>query len=85
MDLLDATVREAIALEKKLTSANNGLPSVVTVSAQPLLNPFSHSRGGAYPHPPSRQVTQMEVAVIYMINTNSTNGSVSTAQKHSGS
>ncbi|OCB92283.1 FAD-binding domain-containing protein [Sanghuangporus baumii] len=72
VDLLNHIAEEVIVLEGRLTRANDGLPVVVAVSAEPFLNAFSHSRGGAYPHPSSRQVTPMAISVLYEINLNST-------------
>ncbi|KAL5512398.1 hypothetical protein ACEPAG_3390 [Sanghuangporus baumii] len=72
LDLLNQITEEVVVLEGRLTRANDGLPVIVGVSAEPFLNPFSNSRGGAYPHPPSRQVTPMAISVLYEINLNST-------------
>ncbi|KAL5522235.1 hypothetical protein ACEPAF_2092 [Sanghuangporus sanghuang] len=72
VDLLNHIAEEVIVLEGRLTRANDGLPVVVAVSAEPFLNAFSRSRGGAYPHPSSRQVTPMAISVLYQINLNST-------------
>ncbi|KAL5500908.1 hypothetical protein ACEPAH_9295 [Sanghuangporus vaninii] len=72
VDLLNHIAEEVVVLEGRLTRANDGLPVVVAVSAEPFLNAFSHSRGGAYPHASSRQVTPMAISVLYQINLNST-------------
>ncbi|EJD05648.1 FAD-binding domain-containing protein [Fomitiporia mediterranea MF3/22] len=69
--LLDKIVNETITTGDKLTAATNSTVVVIMVP-EPFLNPFSHSRGGAYPHPPSRQVTPSSPEIAYPINSNLT-------------
>lgn len=54
------------------------IPVFVGTSAEPFLNPFSHSRGGAYPHPPSRQVTPAPVFIVFPSVPGSFNESIQT-------
>ncbi|KAL5480274.1 hypothetical protein ACEPAI_1544 [Sanghuangporus weigelae] len=72
VDLLNQIAEEVTVLEGRLIRANDGLPVIVAVSYEPFLKPFSNSRGGAYPHPSSRQVTPMYISAMYQINLNST-------------
>ncbi|KAL5476649.1 hypothetical protein ACEPAI_2835 [Sanghuangporus weigelae] len=59
--LLNYMVQQTISFEDKLVNARGSEQSsrnvTVIMVPEPFLNPFSHSRGGAYHHPPSRQVT----------------------------
>ena len=49
-------MQEIISTEAELAKANNGLPVIVNMVPEPFLNPFAHTRGGAYPHDPARPV-----------------------------
>ncbi|TDL24028.1 FAD-binding domain-containing protein [Rickenella mellea] len=55
--VLNQMVNQVTTLGASLTQKFNGSVVVVTCSAEPFTLPFAHSKGGAYPHPPSRQVT----------------------------
>ncbi|KAL5500910.1 hypothetical protein ACEPAH_9297 [Sanghuangporus vaninii] len=66
--LLRKIAEEVSALENRLTTASNGLQVTILLAAQMFLNHFSHSRGGAYPHSPSRQVTPLAPLIIYEMN-----------------
>lgn len=55
-------ILEEMAEQVKTTGLmlSNKFPNAtveVTCSAEPFVAPFAHSQGGAYPHPPERQVT----------------------------
>ncbi|KAL5500909.1 hypothetical protein ACEPAH_9296 [Sanghuangporus vaninii] len=63
--LLRKIAGEVSAFGDRLTAASNGSQFTVVSGLQPFLNHFSHSRGGAYPHPPSRQVTPLAAFVVY--------------------
>ncbi|KAL5523069.1 hypothetical protein ACEPAF_1336 [Sanghuangporus sanghuang] len=54
--LLRTIVQEIISTEAELTKANNGKTVSVNMVPEPFLNPFAHSRGGAYPHEAARPV-----------------------------
>lgn len=45
--------------------ANSNSTLIVSLAPEPFYNAFSHSRGGAYPHPPSRQVTPLSSFIAY--------------------
>ena len=79
--LLDTMVREVVSFGKRLLSkrANGGSDGNITVvmAPEPFLNPFSHSRGGAYPHPTSWQVTPGAPTFIYTIDPEWTPGEFS--------
>ncbi|KAH8109499.1 FAD-binding domain-containing protein [Phellopilus nigrolimitatus] len=65
LSLLDEMVTQVIAFGARLTEQNNGSKVIVSVSPEPFLKPFSHSRGGAYPHSSSRQVTPASPFIAY--------------------
>ncbi|KAL5480972.1 hypothetical protein ACEPAI_9913 [Sanghuangporus weigelae] len=54
--LLRTIVHEIISTEAQLTKASNGKTVSVNTVPEPFLNPFAHSRGGAYPHEAARPV-----------------------------
>ncbi|TDL24025.1 FAD-binding domain-containing protein [Rickenella mellea] len=55
--VLTEIVNQVVTTGTSLTEKFSGLPVVVSLTVEPFTNPFAHSRGGAYPHPSSRQVT----------------------------
>ncbi|TDL26136.1 FAD-binding domain-containing protein [Rickenella mellea] len=55
--VLEEMQAQVISVGDSLSAQINESTVFVAWSAQPFTNPFAHSRGGAYPHPPSRQVT----------------------------
>ncbi|KAI5120619.1 hypothetical protein M0805_008094 [Coniferiporia weirii] len=63
--LLDVMVAQVQSLGSQLAAQNNGSTVIVSISPEPFLNPFAHSQGGAYPHPPSRQVTPASPFIAY--------------------
>ncbi|KAL5512399.1 hypothetical protein ACEPAG_3391 [Sanghuangporus baumii] len=63
--LLGKITREISAFGDRLSAASNGSQFIIVSGSQPFLNHFSHSHGGAYPHPPSRQVTPFIPFVVY--------------------
>lgn len=73
-ELLDKIVQEVISFEERLTAASNGSAVAVSMTSEPFLNLFSNSRGGAYPHSPSRPVTPGASDILYQINPNWTQG-----------
>ncbi|KAL5512400.1 hypothetical protein ACEPAG_3392 [Sanghuangporus baumii] len=66
--LLRKIAGEVSAFGDRLTAASNGQQVTIVLVAQLFLNHFSHSRGGAYPHSPSRQVMPLAYLVMYEIN-----------------
>lgn len=57
MPVLEEIVTQVINTGNAVTAQSADALAVVSCSAEPFLDPFAHSRGGAYPHPPTRQVT----------------------------
>ncbi|TDL17551.1 FAD-binding domain-containing protein [Rickenella mellea] len=55
--ILEEIVAQVTSIGKALSARFNGSTVAVAFTAEPFTNPFAHSLGGAYPHPPSRQVT----------------------------
>ncbi|TDL26277.1 FAD-binding domain-containing protein [Rickenella mellea] len=55
--ILEEMMAQVTSIGNTLSAQFNGSIVAVLISAEPFTNPFAHSRGGAYPHPPSRQVT----------------------------
>ncbi|TDL24026.1 FAD-binding domain-containing protein [Rickenella mellea] len=55
--ILKEMVNQVLTLGASLTEKLSGSVVIVTCSAEPYIAPFAHSKGGAYPHPPTRQVT----------------------------
>ncbi|TDL17542.1 FAD-binding domain-containing protein [Rickenella mellea] len=55
-DVLAEMVEQVTNIGNSLMPLFNGSTLIVACGAEPFTKPFSHSRGGAYPHPPSRQV-----------------------------
>ena len=45
--------------------ANSNTTLIVSLAPEPFFDAFAHSQGGAYPHPPSRQVTPMSAFIAY--------------------
>lgn len=76
--LLNKVVQGISALGKNLTAANNGSTVTVNFVAEPFVSPFAHSRGGAYPHSPSRQATPGPVNTGYLIDPATSPGKQST-------
>lgn len=72
--LLRAVVEEIISTEAKLTKAHNGLTVSVHMAPEPFLNPFAHSKGGAYPHEPRRPVNPGSLGIMYEIDETSSVG-----------
>ncbi|KAH8116010.1 FAD-binding domain-containing protein [Phellopilus nigrolimitatus] len=68
--LLDEMATQVQAFGANLTAQNNGSTVVVGAAPELFLNPFSHSRGGAYPHPPSREVTPAATYISYQTDPN---------------
>ena len=61
-------VNQIMTLGEKLTTESNGSLVVVSVAPEPLFQPNSHSRGGAFPHSPDRQLTQASPFIAYQVN-----------------
>ncbi|TDL15957.1 FAD-binding domain-containing protein [Rickenella mellea] len=61
--ILEEVVAQVTRIGNTLSAQFNGSIVIVTFSAEPFTDPFAHSRGGAYPHPPSRQVTPAQTLV----------------------
>lgn len=57
-----------MTLGEKLTSESNGSLIIVSVAPEPLFQPNSHSKGGAFPHSPTRQLTQASPFIAYQEN-----------------
>lgn len=72
--LLDFMVQQTISFGERLSTLRNSSDVIVTVGPQIMLNPFSHSRGGAYPHEPSRQLQEVTEVLIYDVDPNWTFG-----------
>ncbi|EJD05537.1 FAD-binding domain-containing protein [Fomitiporia mediterranea MF3/22] len=63
--VLDEMVTQVVSFGEQLSAQHNGSTVIVSIAPEPFFNPFSHSRGGAYPHPPSRQVTPASAYFAY--------------------
>lgn len=66
-EILSTIIAEIKLSFSRLTSLpeNRNTTIIVSLAPEPFFNAFSHSRGGAYPHPASRQVTPMSSFVAY--------------------
>ncbi|EJD05533.1 FAD-binding domain-containing protein [Fomitiporia mediterranea MF3/22] len=63
--VLDEMITQVNAFGQRLSAENNESTIIVIVQPEPLYKPFSHSRGGAYPHPPSRELTPACPFIVY--------------------
>lgn len=52
-------------ISDSLSEQTNGSLVIVSVAPEPFLHPNAHSRGGAFPHPPSRDVTPASTFIVY--------------------
>lgn len=64
LPILEEMAAQVLKTGTALTAQSNGSLVSVSWSAEPFLNPFAHSRGGAYPHPPTRQVTPSNPNIV---------------------
>ena len=65
--VLNEMVTQVAAFGSQLQAENN--ESIISVNAKPdpFISAFAHSKGGAYPHSPSRPLTPAAMAIIYQI------------------
>ena len=63
--ILDEMALQVKSFASRLVEEKNDSTIRVNIAAEPFLNPFSHSRGGAYPHDPNRQVTPSTPSIRY--------------------
>lgn len=63
-------VAQVNAFGQRLTEQNNGSTILVVVQPEPFYQPFTHSRGGAYPHSPDRELTPACPFIVYSANAN---------------
>lgn len=67
--ILQEMINQVIATGAALNALANGTLVVVTVSPEPFLHPNAHSRGGAFPHLPSRETTPAAAFIAYQATT----------------
>ncbi|KAL5476864.1 hypothetical protein ACEPAI_3050 [Sanghuangporus weigelae] len=66
--ILEEIKQQVNTLASRLSAENNGTPIVVRIAPEPFFSSFAHSRGGAYPHPPGRQVNPTATSLAYSID-----------------
>ncbi|KAL5514287.1 hypothetical protein ACEPAG_2375 [Sanghuangporus baumii] len=66
--ILEEIKQQVNTLASRLSAENSGTPIVVRIAPEPFFSSFAHSRGGAYPHPPGRQVNPTATSVAYSID-----------------
>ena len=67
--ILQEMVNQVVATGAALSNRVNDSLVVVTVSPEPFLNPNAQSKGGAWPHLPSRQTTPAAAFIAYQAST----------------
>ncbi|KAL5476865.1 hypothetical protein ACEPAI_3051 [Sanghuangporus weigelae] len=65
VSILEEMTAQVKAFASRLSEVNNGDPILVSISPEPFLSSFAHSRGGAYPHPPERQVNPSSASIAW--------------------
>lgn len=68
LPILEEIESQIMAFGKQLTDQSPDELIVVSIAPEPFFKPFSHSRGGAYPHSPSREVTPASTFIAYQAN-----------------
>ncbi|KAL5514286.1 hypothetical protein ACEPAG_2374 [Sanghuangporus baumii] len=63
--ILEEMTIQVNAFASRLSAENNGEPMLVSISPEPFFSSFAHSRGGAYPHPPDRQVNPSSASIAW--------------------
>ena len=63
--VLDEIATQIQAFGSQVQSENPDIQIVMSMAPEPFLGVNNHSRGGAYPHPPSRPVTPSSLSLIY--------------------
>lgn len=68
--ILEEIQLQVQALGSKLAAQPENANATMSlfVEPEPFFQPFSHSRGGAYPHPPTRQVCPTGSFIIYSVD-----------------
>ncbi|KAL5521679.1 hypothetical protein ACEPAF_2427 [Sanghuangporus sanghuang] len=66
--ILEEIKQQVNALASRLSAENSDTSIVVRIAPEPFFSSFAHSRGGAYPHPPGRQVNPTATSLAYSID-----------------
>lgn len=69
-------VTQVNAFATRLSQANSGAPILVSISPEPFVHPFAHSRGGAYPHDLDRELGPSSSSIAYQEDTETPEGAV---------
>lgn len=78
ISVLNEMSAQVDAFGNRLHSENPDIDLSLSMSPEPFLSAFAHSKGGAYPHSPSRPVTPSSMSIIYQTpNTSVTLGMLS--------
>ncbi|KAL5476868.1 hypothetical protein ACEPAI_3054 [Sanghuangporus weigelae] len=66
--VLEEMIAQVTAFGQRLTEQSNGSSILVVVQPEPFYQPFTRSRGGAYPHFPDRELTPACPFIVYSAN-----------------